>query len=108
MISPLNRHLPVLVSTLLALLTAIAYVYLNYLMINEEVDLLLFSLFKRVEAFCGCPWSLLVSSDHFDSLDSSFSTVRSTHDLLSTRSPPRDRDPEEGSQKSTEFSSRFS
>jgi hypothetical protein len=96
----------VLVSTLLGLLTAIGYAYLNYLMINEEVDQLLFSLFKRVERFCGCPWSFLMGAD-YDSLDSTTSTSRSTHDLLSNRSRPH-RDPEEGSQKSTELSSRFS
>jgi hypothetical protein len=83
------RHVPVLASTLMGLLTGMLYIYLNYLLINEEVDLLLLSLFNRAEAFCHCPWSILsLGPQGTESLDSS-SSSRSTHHLLSpSRSSP--------------------
>jgi hypothetical protein len=81
-----HRHVPVLASTLLGLLTAMLYIFLNYLLIHEEVDLLLLWLFKRAEAFCLCPWTILqLGAEGPESLlDSSAS--RSSHNLLS--SPP--------------------
>ncbi len=68
-------------STLLGIFVSLGYIYLNYLMVNDEVDILLRKALVAIESWCG------IGDQRTEGIDLSGS--RSHHDLLGASNPSR-------------------